>query len=51
MDNWHAGCRRLIGWLEREGRLATPWTVETAAEMLWTLMSFDVLERLVLDQH
>jgi AcrR family transcriptional regulator len=50
MDNWHAGCRRLVGWLDTEGRLATPWTVETAAEMLWALMSFDVLERLVLDR-
>jgi AcrR family transcriptional regulator len=51
MGNWHAGCRRLVAWLEREGRLAAPWTVDTAADMLWALMSFDVLEGLLVDRH
>jgi len=51
MGNWQAGCRRLVAWLEREGRLAPPWTVDTAADMLWALMSFDVLEGLLVDRH
>jgi hypothetical protein len=38
MRNWHAGCRRLTEWLDREGRLAPPWTV-AAASMLWALIS------------
>jgi len=51
MGNWQAGCRQLVAWLEREGRLAPPWTVDTAADMLWALMSFDVLEGLLVDRH
>jgi len=51
MGNWHAGCRRLVAWLTQEGRLAPPWTVDTAADMLWALMSFDVLEGLLVDRH
>jgi AcrR family transcriptional regulator len=47
MGNWHAGCRRLAAWLEAEGRLAPPWTPACAADMLWALMSFDVLEGLL----
>jgi len=37
--------------LAAEGRLAAPWTIETAADMLWALMSFDVLEALVVDRR
>ncbi|HEV8650742.1 MAG TPA: helix-turn-helix domain-containing protein [Actinomycetes bacterium] len=51
MSNWHTGCRRLVAWLDQEGRLAPPWTVDTAADMLWALMSFDVLEGLLVDRH
>jgi AcrR family transcriptional regulator len=51
MGNWHAGCRRLVAWLDREGRLARPWTVDTAADMLWALMSFDVLEGLLVQRR
>jgi AcrR family transcriptional regulator len=51
MSNWHAGCRRLMVWLDQEDRLAPPWTVDTAADMLWALMSFDVLEGLLVDRH
>jgi AcrR family transcriptional regulator len=51
MSNWYAGCRRLVAWLEQENRLAPPWTADTAADMLWALMSFDVLERLLVDRR
>ncbi|HSJ46557.1 MAG TPA: helix-turn-helix domain-containing protein, partial [Euzebyales bacterium] len=44
--DWHDHCRRLAEWLDREGRLAPPWTVARATDMLWVLMSFDVLEGL-----
>jgi AcrR family transcriptional regulator len=50
MGNWHAGCRRLVAWLEREGRLASPWTPATAADMLWALMSFDLLDGLLVER-
>jgi hypothetical protein len=50
MRNWHLGCTRLVAWLAEEGRLAPLWTIETAADMLWGLMSWDLLERLITDK-
>jgi len=47
MDDRHRACRRLAGWLKREGRLASPWTARAAADMLWALMSDEVLEGLL----
>jgi AcrR family transcriptional regulator len=44
--NWLKGCRRLMRWLADENRLAPRWTVDSAAEMMWALMSIDVLDRL-----
>ena len=44
--NWLKGCRRLMRWLADEGRLAPRWTVDSAADMMWALMSIDVLDRL-----
>lgn len=49
--DWRAHCRRLATWLEREGRLAQPWTVQTATDMLWVLMSFDVIEGLAVERR
>jgi AcrR family transcriptional regulator len=43
-------CRRLATWLAREQRLASPWTVPTATDMLWALMSFDLLDALLTDR-
>lgn len=40
-------CRRLATWLEREERLAPRWTADTAADMLFALISADLLERLL----
>jgi len=42
-------CRRLVRWLQREQRLAPQWTLSTATDMVWALMSFDLLEELVTD--
>lgn len=49
--NWLSSCRRLADWLAEEDRLADPWTPETAADMLWALMSWDVTERLVVNRR
>lgn len=49
MGRWRMGCRRLMTWLDDEGRLAPEWTVESAADMVWALMSWDVLEGLLDD--
>jgi AcrR family transcriptional regulator len=46
-----ADCRRLATWLRDEGRLAPPWTVETAADMLWALISTDMIEGLLVDRR
>jgi AcrR family transcriptional regulator len=51
MRQWRRSCRRLAEWLEADRRLAAPWTAATAADMLWALMSFDVLEALVVDRR
>ena len=45
--NWLKGCRRLMRWLADDDHLAPQWTVETAADMMWALMSIDVLDRLL----
>lgn len=51
MKNWLKSCRRLAAWLEDEDALSGQWTVQSAADMLWTLMSWDVTERLVLSRR
>jgi AcrR family transcriptional regulator len=49
--NWHKGSRRLAQWLADDGSMAPAWTVDTAADMLWALMSLDLLDRLLTDRH
>lgn len=44
-----ADCRMLAQRLHGEGRLAKGWTVATAADMLWALISTEMLERLLVD--
>lgn len=46
-QRWLAGARRLADWLAREDSLAEPWTPADAADMIWSLMSIDLLERLL----
>lgn len=42
-------CRHVIKALQREGHLAEQWTVATATDMLWTLLSGDVIDNLMID--
>lgn len=44
-----AGCARLASRLAEEGRLSQRWSVETAADMLFALISTDMIERLIVD--
>lgn len=44
-----ANCQRMTEWLATEDRLAPPWTVETAAEVLSALTNSDFIESLVVD--
>ena len=46
-----ANCRRLACWLRDEGRLAQTWTVEAATDMLWALISTDIIEGLLVDRR
>jgi len=50
-EDRHRICRDLAARLDGEGRLAAPWTVDSAADMLFALMSSGVLEALTVDRH
>lgn len=43
-------CRRLATQLAEADRLSPAWTVRAASDMLWVLMSYDVLSGLVEDR-
>lgn len=43
--------RMMAERLDSEGILAPGWTADTAADMLWALMSSDIIERLVTARH
>ncbi len=51
VDYQLAVCRLLAQRLADEHRLASAWTIDTAADMLWALISTEPLERLLLDRH
>ncbi|MFZ0214662.1 MAG: helix-turn-helix domain-containing protein [Candidatus Dormiibacterota bacterium] len=44
-------CRRLVARLQAEGRLAAPWTGESAGDMLFALISSDLIEALIVDRR
>ncbi|XVV02948.1 hypothetical protein ACQPW3_37260 [Actinosynnema sp. CA-248983] len=50
LENWRRGCARLAERLADEGVPAPAWTAQTAADVLWALMSWEVLERLLADR-
>jgi AcrR family transcriptional regulator len=50
MADQQACCGRLATWLARDRRLAPPWTIQTATDMLWALMSYELLEELMADR-
>jgi len=45
-----ANCRRLAEWLSRENRLAPHWTIDSATDLLYALISSDVIEALLVDR-
>lgn len=51
MEVWLDACRWIAQRLADEDRLAEPWTVETAADLLWHFMFPDVLEHLTLERN
>jgi AcrR family transcriptional regulator len=46
-----ANCRRLARRLDEEGMLASAWTVASAADMLFALISSDMIEALIVDRR
>jgi AcrR family transcriptional regulator len=50
MQAWHDGCRSIAQRLADEARLADPWTVDTAADLIWSHMFPETLERLTVDR-
>jgi AcrR family transcriptional regulator len=46
MASAYQGCLSVVAQLSLEGRLAESWTIETAAEFFWALLSVEVWERL-----
>ena len=42
-------CRQLVNGLHRADLLADTWTVATATDMLWALMSGDLADNLTID--
>jgi AcrR family transcriptional regulator len=50
MQLWHEGCRSIAQRLADEGGLAEPWTVETAADLIWSFMFPETLHRLTVDR-
>jgi AcrR family transcriptional regulator len=51
VDEQLSNCRRLARHLADEGRLADGWTAESAADMLFALISSDVIEALIIDRR
>lgn len=45
-----ANCRRLADRLAAEGRLAAPWSPDTAADVIYALTTSDVVEGLLVDR-
>lgn len=45
-----SNCRRISARLAGEGRLAAPWTVASAGDMLFALISSDMIEALLTDR-
>ena len=44
-------CRRLARWLKEDGRLGAEWSVQSATDMLFGLISSDLIEALIVDRR
>lgn len=49
INDQRSACHRLARWLRDEQRLAPSWTVQTATDMLWALMSSQMIKSLLAD--
>lgn len=47
MADVRSSCRTTVASLSKTGDLAAPWTVASATDILWTLLSVDSYEQLV----
>ena len=50
MDVVHEACRNIVERLHREGMLAPRWSLEEAADLLWTMLSIRNWESLTLER-
>lgn len=50
MSTFYDGCVLTLQSIARDGHLADGWTVEQAADFLWSLLSVDTWERLTVDR-
>ena len=46
----HEACRNIVGQLDREGKLAGGWTLDEAADLLWTMLSIRNWESLTMER-
>ncbi|NDL61133.1 TetR/AcrR family transcriptional regulator [Phytoactinopolyspora mesophila] len=46
VEIWHEACRSIVQRLADERRLADPWTIATATDLLWSFMFPETLQRL-----
>jgi hypothetical protein len=46
MDHLRDGCRRIVAWLHDDGLLASELDVDTAADLMWVLVSVQVWDAL-----
>ena len=47
---WYRGCEAVAMALATEGHLAEPWTPATAADLMWALMSVELVDDLTMDR-
>ena len=51
MAEFYQGCHFVVVQLARDAVLAPSWTVETAADFLWALLSTEMWERLTIERR
>jgi AcrR family transcriptional regulator len=50
MEAFYQGCLLTLEQVAREGLLAPTWTLETAAEFFWAMLSIEIWERLTIER-
>jgi hypothetical protein len=49
MEGFYQGCLGTIQQVAQDGMLAPAWTIETATEFFWAMLSIEVWERLTIE--